>query len=201
VDAGEGEWGPSPATRRRPPVQPGAASRREWETGTMRRRSTVLILLALVTSAMLLPGTVATARPAPPVFQTSLSPGEEVTATPVESSARGNAVLRLSKDGSELHYRVTVSRIENVTMAHLHLAPAGANGPVVAWLYPSSPPPQLIEGRLNGVLAAGTITESDLVGLLGGATLADLVDQIEAGNVYVNVHTSAYPAGEIRGQL
>jgi hypothetical protein len=201
VDAGEGEWGPSPATRRRPPVQPGAALRREWETGAMRRRPTVLILMALVTSAMLLPGTGATAKPAPTVFQTSLSPGEEVTVTPVESSARGHAVLRLSRDGTELHYRVTLSRIDNVTMAHLHLAPAGANSPVVAWLYPSGPPPQLIEGRVNGVLAAGTITASDLVGPLGGATLAELVDQIEAGNVYVNVHTTAYPAGEVRGQL
>jgi hypothetical protein len=168
----------------------------------MRRRSTVLILLALVSSAMLLPGTVATAEPAaPPVFQTSLSPGEEVADPPVESVARGNAVLRLSKDGTELHYRVTLSRIENVTMAHLHLAPAGANGPVVVWLYPSQPPPQLIEGRVNGVLAAGTITASDLVGLLAGATLEDLVAEIAAGNVYVNVHTSAYPAGEVRGQL
>jgi hypothetical protein len=54
---------------------------------------------------------------------------------------------------------------------------------------------------VNGVLAAGTITASDLVGPLGGATLAELVDQIEAGNVYVNVHTTAYPAGEVRGQL
>jgi hypothetical protein len=173
----------------------------------MRRRSTVLILLALVTSVMLLPGTVATAKPAPaaelapPVFQTSLSPGEEVADPPVESVARGHAVLRLSRDGTELHYRVTVSRIENVTMAHLHLAPAGANGPVVALSCPPGPPAQLIEGRVNGVLAAGTITASDLVGLLGGATLAELVDEIEAGNVYVNVHTSAYPAGEVRGQL
>jgi hypothetical protein len=39
------------------------------------------------------------------------------------------------------------------------------------------------------------------VGQLAGATLADLVEHIVAGNAYVNVHTSQFPAGEIRGQI
>jgi hypothetical protein len=167
----------------------------------MRRRN-VLMLVVLVLGAALLPGTLATAKPSSSsVFRSSLSPAEEVSDPLVVSSARGNALLRLSKDGTELHYKVTVSRIEDVTQAHLHLAPAGRNGPVVAWLYPSAPPAQLIAGRLNGVLVSGTLTAANLTGALAGGDMGDLVELIRDGDVYVNVHTASYPAGEIRGQL
>ncbi len=81
------------------------------------------------------------------------------------------------------------------------MAPPGQNGGVVVWLYPSAPPPQLIPGRTNGTLATGTITDANLVGSLAGQGLAALLDAMEAGNTYVNVHTTAYPAGEIRGQI
>jgi hypothetical protein len=132
-------------------------------------------------------------------FVAPLSGSQEVPA--VDTNATGVAVFRLSKDGTELSYRLNVANIVDVTQAHIHLGPAGVNGPVVAWLYPSGPPAQLIPGRTDGVLATGTITAESLVGPLAGASLADLVAEMEAGNAYVNVHTSAHPAGEIRGQL
>ena len=100
-----------------------------------------------------------------------------------------------------LHYTLIASNIENVLQSHIHLAPAGVNGPVVVWLYPSSPPAVLIPGRFSGVLAEGTITADDLVGPLAGQPLSSLIDEITAGNAYVNVHTSQYPGGEIRGQI
>lgn len=168
----------------------------------MSRRSTGRMLFVLVAVATLLPGTLATADPAnPQTFTTNLSAAEEVADPPVESNARGQAVFHLSKDGTELRYRLIVANIENVLQAHLHLAPAGENGPVVAWLYPSGPPPELIPGRTQGVLATGTITAADLVGPLAGASLDQLVEAIVAGDIYANVHTQQFPAGEIRGQL
>jgi len=132
-------------------------------------------------------------------FVATLSGAEEVP--PADTRARGVATFRLSSDGTELAYRLIVANIENVTMAHIHLAPAGANGPVVVWLYPAGPPPQLIPGRSQGVLAEGTITDASLVGVLAGASLADLVAEFVAGNAYVNVHTSQFPPGEVRGQI
>ena len=87
-------------------------------------------------------------------------------------------------------------------MAHIHLEDPGKNvGGVVAWLYPAGPPPQLIEGKTNGILAEGVISADDLVGELEGHSLWDLIEEIKAGNTYVNVHTTAYPKGELRGQI
>lgn len=132
-------------------------------------------------------------------YHTHLTGDEEVPA--VETLAQGQATFKLSKDGTELSYRLIVANIENVLMAHIHLGPPGCNCPVVVWLYPDAPPPQLIPGRSQGVLATGVITADDLVGDLAGQSLDDLVAAIQAGNTYVNVHTSANPGGEIRGQI
>jgi len=55
-----------------------------------------------------------------------------------------------------------------------------------------------ITGTTNGVLASGAMQASAII---GGESFATLVDKIRNGNAYVNVHTMANAAGEIRGQL
>jgi len=132
-------------------------------------------------------------------FRTHLTGAEEVD--PVDTNAQGQATFKVSKDGQSIEYKLIVANIENVLMAHIHLAPAGSNGGIVVWLYPDAPPPQLIDGRFSGVLAEGVITDADLEGALGGMTIDDLVAEIMAGNTYVNVHTTQNPGGEIRGQI
>lgn len=116
----------------------------------------------------------------------------------VQTLAQGEATFQLSSDGTKLTYRLNVANIENVTMAHIHLKPTGQ---IVVWLYPSAPPPHLIPGRTDGTLMTGTITAANLTGALAGQPLSALIAQIDAGNTYVNVHTIAYPAGEIRGDI
>jgi hypothetical protein len=120
---------------------------------------------------------------------------------PNASNAVGTAGFQLSLDGNRLQYMLLVGRLNNVTQAHIHLAPPGSNGPVVAWLYPSAPPAQPIPGPFNGVLGEGVITAASLVGPLQGQPLSALVDAIRAGNTYVNIHTQQFPPGEIRGQI
>lgn len=132
-------------------------------------------------------------------FRAHLTGDQEVPAA--STNATGQALFKLSKDGSELSYKLIVANLDNVLMAHIHLAPAGMNGGVVVWLYPSGPPPQLIEGTTNGILVEGVITSGDLVGSLAGGDLQSLLDNMAAGNAYVNVHTVAFPGGEIRGQI
>jgi hypothetical protein len=141
----------------------------------------------------------AAAHGAPQNFRTHLAGDAEVP--PRDTAAQGQAIFQLSKDGTELSYKLIASNILNITQAHIHLAPAGVNGGIVAWLYPSAAPAVLIPGRHDGVLAEGTITAASLVGALAGRPLADLVDALETDNAYVNVHTSQFPPGEIRGQV
>jgi hypothetical protein len=132
-------------------------------------------------------------------FRAHLTGDQEVPA--VDTRAQGQAQFWLSDDGSELRYRLNVANIEDVLMSHIHMAAAGVNGPVVAWLYPPGPPPQLIPGRFSGVLATGVVTDAQLTGPLAGMTLADLLAAMSAGDTYVNVHTTANPGGEVRGQI
>ena len=134
-------------------------------------------------------------------YRTHLT-GDAERPTPNDSKAQGQAIFRLSADGSELYYKLIVANIQNVTQAHIHCCATteGAAG-IVVWLYPSGPPAQLIPGRSQGVLAEGVITESSLVGILAGQPLSVLLDRIASGLAYVNVHTTQFPPGEIRGQI
>ena len=163
-----------------------------------RRRLALVAALSLAVAAAF--GTTASADSDVAAMTASLSGAEEVPAN--DSLARGMAVFKLSADGSSLDYSLSVANLNNLHMAHIHLAPAGSNGGIVVWLYPSAPPAQLIEGRTSGILMTGTITDADLVGALTGMTVADLVEHIENDNAYVNVHTMPdFPGGEIRGQI
>ena len=57
------------------------------------------------------------------------------------------------------------------------------------------------EGDIAGVLTAGNATAADLEGPLSGQDLANLIGVINEGDAYVNVHTTDYPEGEIRGTI
>lgn len=131
-------------------------------------------------------------------FDAQLTGGEEVP--PVDTDASGHMSLQLSDDETELSFELVVSSIEDVTQAHIHLAPPGVNGPVVAFLFGFVPGGVTIDGTL----AEGTITEEDLIARpqVGfGGTMEELIGRLRAGAAYVNVHTVAHPPGEIRGQL
>jgi hypothetical protein len=145
-------------------------------------------------------------------FGTPLSGSEEVPAN--ASTARGSAVFQLNADGTALTYKLIVANIENVFMAHIHLGAPGANGGVVVWLYPSTAPGagEAGQGRVDGVIAEGTITADNLVGSLTGQPFSALLDALRTSGAYVNVHTNdgidptnTGPGdlfgGEVRGQV
>ena len=136
-----------------------------------------------------------------------LSGGQEVPAN--ASQGQGQAIFHLSDDGLSLEYKLIASNVDNIVQSHIHLAGAGVNGPIVAFLYG---PAAAGGGRHDGVLATGTITADDLIGPLLGADLEDLIDVMRADGAYVNVHTNDgvaptgtgpgdLPAGELRAQI
>ena len=126
-------------------------------------------------------------------FTASLKGRYEVP--PVTTNATGNAIVKISKDESSIYYKLTVGNIDDVRASHFHMASPGSNGPVVATLFSGVP-----NGRVNGVLAEGTITSADVSGPLAG-DLAALIDRIRTGRIYVNVHTNEVRSGELRGNL
>ena len=133
-----------------------------------------------------------------PTFNTSLSG----RAAGTDSQGTGEAWFRFHENRMEVEFRLVVANIENVTMAHIHVAATpGGNGPPVVWLYPEGPPPVQIPGRTQGPLAKGSFSAADLVGPLAGETIMDLRSAIAEGRAYVNVHTAQFPGGEIRGTI
>ncbi len=131
------------------------------------------------------------------------------------TQATGRAIFHIAGDGQKMAYELMVSNITNVVQAHIHLQVAGQNGAIVLWLYPNTaagPQAPAGGGRLDGMIAKGEITSANLIGSLAGQPLSALVNEINAGNAYVNIHTNDgvaptdtgpgdFPGGEIRGQI
>lgn len=132
-------------------------------------------------------------QPAARNFGAHLSGDDEVP--PVDTQAQGQATFGASQDESEISFKLKVANIEDVVAAHIHCAPAGVNGPVGVTLFSGGPVSP------DGSLAEGTITAPDPGNGCSWSNLEAVLGAIRNGNAYVNVHTLANPAGEIRGQI
>jgi hypothetical protein len=106
-----------------------------------------------------------------------LSGAEEVPAVATSATGTGTIVIRSDKSvtGS-----VKTVGIEG-TMAHIHLAPAGKNGPPIISLVKTSE-------NVWSVPEGSTLTD-------------DQFKSFQDGSLYVNVHSAAHPGGELRAQL
>ena len=133
-------------------------------------------------------------------FTATLSGANEVP--PVTTPATGSATLSVS--GSQITYTINVTNLQNAVLGHIHLAAAGANGPVRLNLCGTgAPEPPCTSG--TGVLATGTN------GATLGVTFEELLTAMRTGGAYVNVHTfvsgctpgdpGCNSGGEIRGQV
>lgn len=114
---------------------------------------------------------------------------------PVPSNANGAALF--SRNGTTVNYTVTYQGIaSSPTGLHIH-APAG-NAVTAGIIVDLMPTP--VQG-VNGVLT-GTFTASNIRGIAAAPpiSLDSLMTLLRTGNAYVNVHSTTYPAGEIRGQ-
>lgn len=92
--------------------------------------------------------------------------------------------------GRSVDYALAWSGIDPPTRAHLHAGVAGANGPVVVPFFELEATGGL-PPTVNGII--GSVRGID------AATITGLRD--DTAGYYANVHTAAFPAGAVRGQL
>jgi hypothetical protein len=112
---------------------------------------------------------------------------------PFDTEAQGQFIGQL-RDG-ELSYKLIVANIVNVVASHIHCAPAGTNGPVGVTLFGGAPV------SMSGILAQGPILAPDTGNGCGWLTVDHVIDAMESGDTYINVHTLQSLPGEIRGQV
>lgn len=131
-----------------------------------------------------------------PEFEANLT-GAAERPDPVVTDASGEAGVDFDVD--EIRYFIDLEDITDVTLAHIHVGDANTAGPIVVELFNAGGTP--VSFTTRGTLVDDAFTEADIQVAGGIETLEDLLDAMEAGNTYVNVHTSANPTGEVRGQL
>jgi hypothetical protein len=130
---------------------------------------------------------------------------------PLVISTTGNGTFRAHiDDGSgTITYQLTYAAlVGNVTQAHLHLGGRHQSGGIMVFLCTNlgngpagtqACPPA--PATVTGTIRAADIGNGAAGQGLAAGEFAELVAAIRAGTVYVNVHSTQWPGGEIRAQL
>jgi hypothetical protein len=131
---------------------------------------------AVLASCSTVQGVMPDWMPGSGAIKVSLTGSEEVP--PVTVPGTGSGSFRVAEDGT-ISGSVTTKEVQG-TMAHIHRGAKGVNGPVIVPLDKS--------GDTYTVPAGRKLTPEQM-------------NDLKAGNLYVNVHTNRYKGGEVRGQL
>jgi CHRD domain len=153
----------------------------------MKRRKLVLAVALMAAVVLVLPfGGSALGRDQV-TFETDLVGSEEAPG-PGDANATGSGRVKIPRvnSNSRLCFKLSWADIDGtVTMAHIHRGAAGVAGPVVVTLFMENMP--------------GT---GDAQGCIRGVD-SDLTKDIRQNttNYYLNIHSTVFPPGAIRGQL
>ena len=153
-------------------------------------------LLSLAVAGLFILGATAQAQAQSMTFTTTLSGGNENPG--VVTGSVGTATVTWNPATGAGTYRVEVYNMPvGTTASHIHVGAAGTNGPVIInFTVPAG-------GISNDYALSGTFGCSDVTvrAEQGINSCEDFSQAIVLGNTYVNVHSTANPGGEIRGQL
>jgi hypothetical protein len=153
-----------------------------------------VLSLAIAGVFMLLVSTAAQAQTV--TFTATISGGNEVPG--VVTGSVGTATVTWNTVTKAGTYRVDVFNMPvGTTASHIHVGAAGVAGPVVVnFTVPAG-------GISNDFALVGTFACSDVVprAAQGINSCEDFEQALLLGNTYVNVHSTANPGGEVRGQL
>jgi CHRD domain len=134
--------------------------------------------------------------------------GYEEDPAPISTPGEGKFRAQIDKKGQKIFYRLRYADLEgNILQAHIHFGGRAQSGGIIAFLCSNlgNGPAGTPECPAAPGSVSGTIDPAD-VRAIANQSVAEgdfdaLVDAIRAGATYANVHTSAWPAGEIRAQL
>jgi CHRD domain len=126
----------------------------------------------------------------------------------VSSVATGSFKARFDGVGA-IDYELSFSGLEGtVTQSHIHFGQKSVNGGIMVWLCQTATnvdPTGLAPTCPQSGSVSGTIQAANVIGpaTQGVASLEfdEFVKAIRVGSGYVNVHSSKFPGGELRGQL
>jgi CHRD domain-containing protein len=128
----------------------------------------------------------------------------------ISTTGHGEFHARISKDESEISWELSYADLEGtIQQSHIHLGPPNNTGGISVWLCGNPPimniPPgtQLCPAApatISGVIVAGNVIGPVPQGIEAGA-LSELIAAIRDGKTYANIHSSKWPAGEIRSQI
>lgn len=128
-------------------------------------------------------------------FTAALSGGNQVPG--VLTGSAGTATVSLNTTTNVVTYRVDVYNMPvGTTASHFHVGAAGVAGPVVVNF--------TVQTNIsNDYAITGTASATDLVprAAQGINSWDDFIQALALGNIYVNVHSTNNPGGEIRGQV
>ena len=119
---------------------------------------------------------------------------------PISTAATGRFKAKIN--GSQIDYKLSYSGFATpVKFAHIHFGQVGVEGGVAAFLCgggskPACPP----SGEVTGTIVASDVVGPASQGIAPGE-IDELIAAIRHGVTYANIHTDAYPDGEIRGQI
>ncbi|UXI02595.1 CHRD domain-containing protein [Photobacterium sp. TY1-4] len=140
-------------------------------------------------------------------FSATLNGFQEVPAVFTRGSGSFRAWLSYDKLYFSFRYNNLAGQI---TAAHIHFAQPGVNGGVFAFICsnsngavsPSTNVPSCPEPgeRLQGMITSDDVLENTEQGISAGDFYA-LKQAIKNSAVYINVHSDAFPSGELRGNL
>lgn len=120
----------------------------------------------------------------------------------ISTVGTGEFVAEIDDETETITYELTYSGLEGgaVTQAHIHFGARSTTGGVSAFLCAGSKPPCPPFGTVTGVITAADIIGPTGQGIEPGS-FAELARAMRSGVTYVNVHTTRWPSGEIRGQI
>ena len=144
----------------------------------------------------------------PRFFQANLDGYQEVPS--VATRAQGVFTAKPNSQREAVEYTLTYAGMQApVTQAHIHFASIGVNGAIVVWLCGSATNPGPAGtpacpqggGTVSGVFTAENVLATPTTQQLAAGQLSQFIEAMRASAAYVNVHTTASPGGEIRGQV